>query len=147
MQNYSEIVQNVFVGNKHALDHSHNFSLIINCTHSIPFQPSLSEFIRISINDREQDYDLMFHAILSNNILSKIYEHSREGKVLINCNQGQQRSCALCACYLICYYRYTPDRAIKYIKQKRPLAFDGSVNFMKTIKKFNNKKYKVMKKY
>jgi protein-tyrosine phosphatase len=49
---------------------------------------------------------------------------------------GQQRSCAVVACYLIKYYNLTPQEAIDFIKLKRPIAFFGNVNFLQTIEFF-----------
>lgn len=47
-----------------------------------------------------------------------------------------QRSCALCACYLIKYHKMKPIEAINYIKSKRPIAFFGNVNLLSTIEQF-----------
>ena len=144
MQNYDEIIPNIYVGNRHSLDHSHNFSLIINCTQSVPFQSSMSEMIRISVQDDPSNSNELFKQLYEGNILEKIYNHEKSGsKVLINCSQGSQRSCAVCACLLVQYKNYTPMKAVNFIKERRPLAFNGSINFMSVIKKFNTKKYKL----
>lgn len=143
MQNYNEIIPNIYVGNKHSLEHSHIFSLIINCTTTIPFQSSMPEMIRISIDDDPSNSNLLFNILHNQKILEKIHKYEKIGeKVLINCSQGIQRSCAVCACLLVLYKNYTPMKAIKFIKRKRPLAFNGSANFITVIKKFNTKKYK-----
>ena len=47
-----------------------------------------------------------------------------------------QRSCAVCACYLIKYHKMKPNEAINYIKSKRPIAFFGNVNLLSTIEQF-----------
>lgn len=145
MQNYDEIIPNIYVGNRHSLDHSHNFSLIVNCTTTVPFQSSMSEMVRISVDDDPSNSSEMFNILHNENILQKIYNHERLGqKVLINCSQGIQRSCAVCACLLVTYKNYTPMKAVNFIKEKRPLAFNGSINFISVIKKFNTKKYKAL---
>lgn len=145
MRNYDEIVPNVYVGNRHALDHSHNFSLIVNCTSTIPFQYTVNEMIRISVEDDPSQSNELFVHLYDNGILEKIYSHVSQGmNVLINCSQGVQRSCAVCACLMVSYMNYTPMKAVKHIQEKRPVAFCGSINFLTTIKKFSNKRYRAI---
>ena len=50
---------------------------------------------------------------------------------------GQQRSCAVIACYLIKYNNMNAHTAIEYCKKKRQMAFFGQVNFMDTIMKYD----------
>ncbi len=49
---------------------------------------------------------------------------------------GQQRLCAVIACYLIKYNNMNAHTAIVYCKKKRQMAFFGQVNFMDTIMKY-----------
>jgi hypothetical protein len=44
-----------------------------------------------------------------------------------------QRSCAVVACYLVKHEIMTPDESVAFIKMKRPIAFEGGVNFIETI--------------
>ena len=53
--------------------------------------------------------------------------------VLVHCFAGAQRSCAIVACYLITYYKVTPNDVIDFIKSRRRVAFFGGSNFIQTI--------------
>ena len=57
-------------------------------------------------------------------------------KVLVHCSQGIQRSCAVVACYLVKYKNMDVLESINFIKQKRPIAFFGAINFLDTINIF-----------
>ena len=47
----------------------------------------------------------------------KIWKYEKSGlKVLINCSQGIQRSCAVCACLLVQYKHYITKDDLKRIK-------------------------------
>jgi protein-tyrosine phosphatase len=143
VMNCDEICNNIYVGNKLSLENPHTYSLIINCTKSIPFPPCNTEYIRVPINDHPDSNKEMFDTLISNGILEKIKYHvEKNNNILINCNLGIQRSCAVCACYLVKYLKYTPMKAVHHIRSKRPIAFSDSVNFLDTIKKFNTKKHK-----
>lgn len=144
MQNCNEIISFLFVGDRHALDNYYNYELIVNCTPNLPFPEYNTKRIRIPIKD-DHIYDRdLFELLENNNILENINEYVSGGQgVLINCNCGVQRSCAVAACYLVKYHRYTPERAIKKIQNKRPQAFSESVHFYDTINNIYNKKCKV----
>ena len=75
-------------------------------------------------------------------IVKNIKEHRRNGKVLVNCFVGRQRSAIVVACYL---YKNVfvndsqiltaesiiemMNKIITYIRTKRPIAFTPQVNF------------------
>jgi|SaaInlV_150m_DNA_4_1039716.scaffolds.fasta_scaffold00951_4 protein-tyrosine phosphatase len=146
MENCNEICDNIFVGNKLSLENPHQYSLIINCTPSIPFPLCNTEYIRVAVNDHVTSNNDMFAILYNNGILERIKHHAdNNNSILINCNQGIQRSSAVCACYLVKYLSFTPMKAINHIKSKRPIAFQDNINFLETIKKFNTKKYKNIK--
>ena len=135
MENCNEIVNYLYIGNKHALENFYDYELIVNCTPNIPFPSSHNKHIRIPIMDASSEESNLFNIIQSNNILEEINEYVSGGQnVLVNCNQGKQRSCAVVACYLIKYHNYSPTKAIRIIQYKRPQAFVGSINFINTIK-------------
>jgi protein-tyrosine phosphatase len=119
-----------------------NFDVIINCTkeYEIPFPTnSKSLCIRISIKDDPYDSNILLSKINEYNLLEQIFSNiENKRSVLVHCSMGIQRSCTIIACYLIKYYKMTPDEAIKYIKSKRPIAFFGNVNLLSTIVDFYN---------
>ena len=144
MQNCDEICNNLFVGNRQSLYNPYNYSMIVNCTPCLPFPECHSEYSRVSIHDHPDNSNQLVDILYNTPVLERINYHMiNGGSVLINCNQGMQRSCAVCACYLIKYQGFTPMKAVNFIKSKRPQAFANQINFIQAIKKFNGKKYKL----
>jgi protein-tyrosine phosphatase len=93
--------------------------------------------IRISILDEPFDSENLYNILETQNILDTIKKYiSQNKKVLIHCNMGQQRSCAVIACYLIKYNNMNAHTAIEYCKKKRQMAFFGQVNFMDTLMRY-----------
>jgi protein-tyrosine phosphatase len=139
--NFHEIIENLYVGNSKSSE-SQDFNVIINCTkeYEIPFPiNSKALCIRISIKDDPYDSNILLSKINEYNLLEKICSNIKNKlSVLVHCSMGIQRSCTVVACYLIKYYKMTPDEAIKYIKSKRPIAFFGNVNLLSTIVDFYN---------
>jgi protein-tyrosine phosphatase len=79
----------------------------------------------------------MYFILEEQKILETIEKYISQNKnVLIHCNMGQQRSCAVCACFIIKYSRLSMDNVIENIKIKRPMAFFGAINFEDTIIKY-----------
>lgn len=145
MQNCDEICNNLYIGNRQSLYMSQTFDMIINCTPSLPFPDISKECVRISIHDHPDNGDMLFDILHNNKILHKINNCINNNQtVLINCNQGIQRSCAVCACFLVVFQGFTPMKAVNYIKSKRLQAFDGQINFINVIRKFNTRKYKLL---
>ena len=141
MNDYNEIIDNLFLGNKNSLEswNLHRYSLIVNCTHDIPLLESCKKSIRLPVKDDPYESDKLYSLIYDTSVLKTIHETlKKEEKVLIHCSMGMQRSCAIVACYLIVYNSITPAAAISYIRQKRTIAFFGQVNFIKTIETIYN---------
>jgi protein-tyrosine phosphatase len=124
--NYNEIIPYLYVGNRYAIDDAYLFDLIINATPDIPFPYEIlqkkykQEYIRITIRDVPCDSENLYNILETQNILDTIQKYiSQNKKVLIHCNMGQQRSCAIIACYLIKYNNMNAHTAIEYCKKKR----------------------------
>ena len=140
--NYNEIIPNLYVGNKYATTDIYLFDLIINCTPDLPFPQEdkqklyEKEYIRIPIRDEPFESERLYNILEEQNILDTIKKYISQNKnVLIHCNMGQQRSCAVCACYLLKYSEIGLD-VIENIKKKRPMAFFGGINFSDTIARY-----------
>lgn len=133
-----QIIDNLYVGNiKSSEIYGNQFDLVVNCTPDIPKPTPCKKFIRISVYDTPSESDKMYMEIHRTNVLQEIYKTlQNNGKVLIHCFAGVQRSCAITACYLIWRFRMTPTDSIHYIRTNRPIAFFGDVNFQKTIYNF-----------
>ena len=133
---YDEIIDNLFIGSATSLNCSDDFDLIVNCTTDI-FIKKPDNTIRIPIRDSPDECKLFLQLLDDTNVLEKINTALiNNQKVLVHCYAGQQRSCAVVACYLIKYNNMIPYTAINYIKMKRRIAFFGEVNFISAIVDF-----------
>ena len=135
---YDEIMTNLFIGGAGSAKNRYGFSMIVNCTRKsdISFPTECKHCIRIEIDDSPTYHNKLFDYIEKTQVLDKMNNALQKGyKVLVNCFAGSQRSCAVVACYLIKYYKFDVRQAIQYIKNKRPIAFYGDVNFIEAITK------------
>jgi len=134
IDSYNQIANFLYLGNIHSLNDQEKFYLIVNCTKHIPLATKCKETIRISVDDHPTECDNMTKFMNQTHVLEKIHNcRMNQQSVLIHCHAGMQRSAAVLACYLIHYYKMTPDEAIRFIKRKRPIAFYPQANFMKVI--------------
>ena len=134
IDSYNQISNFLYLGNIDSLKDQEKFYLIVNCTKHIPVATKCIETIRISVDDHPTECDNMIKYMKSTRVLERIHHCRMNNKqVLIHCHAGMQRSAAVLACYLIKYYKMTPDEAIRFIKSKRPIAFYPQANFMKVI--------------
>jgi protein tyrosine/serine phosphatase len=134
IDSYNNISTFLYLGNIDSLKDQDKFHLIVNCTKHIPLARKNKETIRISVDDHPTECDNMMNYIKNTHVLEKIHTcRMNQQPVLIHCHAGMQRSAAVLACYLIHYYKMTPDEAIRFIKSKRPIAFYPQANFLKVI--------------
>jgi protein-tyrosine phosphatase len=133
---YDEIIDHLFVGSASALSHSENFDLIVNCTSDISIKDP-NKTIRIPIRDNPEECAKLLKLLSDANVLEEINANiNNKKKVLVHCQAGQQRSCALVACYLMKYNKMNPYTAVNHIKMKRRIAFFGEINFLSAIVNF-----------
>jgi protein-tyrosine phosphatase len=70
-------------------------------------------------------------------IVSKLSkEYRTEEPILVHCAAGMQRSAAVMAMFLIAKENMSAEDAIKFIREKRPIAFMPMANFGSAIKGF-----------
>ena len=133
---YDEIIDHLFIGSAKSLDEIENFDLIVNCTPDILIKyPNKS--IRIPVKDNQDECNKLLQLLKDTDVLEKINTAiNNKQKVLVHCYAGQQRSCAVVACYLIKYNNMNPYTAVNYIKMKRRIAFFGEINFISAIINF-----------
>jgi protein-tyrosine phosphatase len=133
---FDNIIDTIYVGNKNASKQCAEFYIIVNCTKDIPNQCD-NNTIRIPVDDSPDESDNMLEYILNTKVLEKMHEcvlHNK--KVLVHCRAGIQRSATVVVCYLIKYYHMGVYQAITYLQKQRPVAFFGHINFIKTIEDF-----------
>lgn len=141
VNNYDEIIPNLFLGSYKALQDYKKFDLIINCTKDIEF-PKGDEsngwvkYVRLAVNDEPSEAKKLQDMLDGNNILEMINTYLMENKkVLVHCKMGQQRSAIVIVCYLMRYFYVSSTEAINFVKAKRPIAFFGQVNFIDMLNK------------
>lgn len=135
-KSYDEIIDQLFIGSAEALTDSDNFDLIINCTPDI-FIKHPNKTIRIPMKDNPDECNKLLQLLKDTDVLEKINTtiHNKQ-RVLVHCYAGQQRSCAVVACYLIKYNNMKPYACVNHIKMKRRIAFFGEINFISAIVNF-----------
>jgi len=136
MDDYSEIIPNLYIGNKNATHQLFpTLTLVVNCTRDIP--NIFPNTIRVSIDDSYDWNPELLDIMINSDVLDEIHTNIlKRNKVLVHCRAGAQRSCAVVACYLIKYYGLYPDKAIELIRSKRRIAFFGHITFERAIESF-----------
>ena len=116
-----------------------NIKLIINCSKNIPFYFDVNDNIkkiRISIND---DISKSYYQLYDNlnYITNTIHKYtSNNNNVLIYCKKGKQLSTTIYAAYLIKYFNYSINEAIKYIININNKSFYPYVKYYNSLNKF-----------
>lgn len=132
---YSEICDFLYVGSANSIKLSDNFDLIINCTPDVREPKQYKQFIRLPIHDDPNDIEDALSIINETGVLAVIDKAiSNCQHVLVHCCAGEQRSCAIVACYLIRYRCMRPTKAILYIQERHKPAFNGGINRMELLK-------------
>jgi len=154
MQNSAdEILPNLWLGNiKAATDPrwlgEKGIQCIFNCTKDIPFVPTTPRQYRVPVDDNLQAEEIRNLELWSYEIVFKMMREYRTGQpMLVHCHAGMQRSAACVAMFLIATKHMNPEQAYKYIKERRPIAFQHSVNFRGAIESFYDSYQKLLAVY
>jgi hypothetical protein len=137
-----EILPGMWLGNRvAALDErwlrDHNIKSVFNCTKDIPFVPSIPRKYRVPVDDNLQAEEIRNMELWSYETVYKMSLEYKTGQpMLVHCAAGMQRSAAAIALFLIAVRNMTPDQAIQYIQERRPIAFRPGPNFYKAIEGF-----------
>ena len=142
-----EILPGLWLGNRGASQDTeflreHQITAIFNCTKDIPFRqgvhPDMHQY-RVPLDDNLEPEEIRNLEHWGWEVAYKVAkERSAGNRILVHCHAGMQRSAASLAIYLIATHRCTTEEAVAFIKQRRPIAFYGNVNFYKGIKGFEN---------
>jgi hypothetical protein len=141
-----EVVPGLWLGSRYAAQNpdymkEKRIRAVFNCTKDIPFDTSIPRQYRVPVDDSLQEPDIRNLELWSYEIVYKIAHEMRRAEadgtaVLVHCAAGMQRSAASVAMYLIATKGMTTDQAVAYIKSKRSIAFQPSINFEKSIRGF-----------
>ncbi len=113
---------------------------IINCSKDLDENGFGVDSIRINVDDRPSVSHMEDNETMSNALDSTVeYIHKClviNKVVLVHCRAGKQRSACVVAAYLMKYGEVDVDKAVYYIRTKRPQAFQPSINFLPALKKY-----------
>ena len=151
-RSYDEIIPNLWLGNLNAcFDKKFLKEKKIKAIVSL-YSPNLKTdffinkgiaIFQVQIKD---NFSFRSNFIVFNNlekILSFISNYLKNNQsVLVHCHYGWQRSATICAAYLMKTQKKTMNQAVKYIQNKRDLAFFPDTNFYIALRLFEKKLYK-----
>ena len=142
--NAHEILPGLWLGNRAAaLDDNwlreKGIKTIFNATKDTPFSPVATERYRIPVDDNLEPVEIANMRRWGPEAVYKIvYAHRAGLPILVHCHAGMQRSAALVAMTLIALKNYDAEKAIKYIRDRRSVAFFPVANFADAIKGFES---------
>ncbi len=111
--------------------------VVFNCTKDIPFHPNARIRYRVPVDDDLSQEEIRNMELWSFEIIYKLVKEYKSGKtILVHCAAGMQRSAAVVAMFLIATQGMKWEEAIQFIRQRRPIAFYPSANFLQAIQGF-----------
>ena len=141
--NAHRIAPRLWLGNKiSALDEdflrNENITTVFNCTKEFPFSPMIGRKYRVPVDDNLQPAEIHNMERWAPEIVYKVVSEYKQGNtILIHCHAGMQRSAAVMAMTLIALTNKKPDEVMDHIRSIRPIAFQPSANFKKSILGFD----------
>lgn len=137
-----EILPGLWLGNKKASLNDgwlreKGISTVFNATKDLPFSPIATQRYRIPVDDNLEPVEINNMRRWAPEAVCKIVRAHKSGApTLVHCYAGMQRSAALIAMTLIALKDYDSDKAIKYIRDRRSVAFFPAANFNDAIRRF-----------
>jgi protein-tyrosine phosphatase len=141
-----EIIPRLWLGNVRASQDEdfmrrENIDVIFNCTKDLPFlneeRRSTPKQYRVPVDDNLEEEEIRNMELWSPEIAHKLLTQYNNGHtILVHCYAGMQRSAACVAMLLIALKHMTAQEAMKYIKERRPVAFQPRANFGRAIHSF-----------
>lgn len=141
--NANEIIPHLWLGNaKASMDEDfirkNNIVVVFNCTKNLAFSPIIPIKYRVPVDDNLEEEEIRNMELWSGEIAFKIMAEYIEGKtILVHCMAGMQRSAASVAFMLIVYKKMRALDAMRYIKERRSIAFYPRANFGRSIDYFD----------
>lgn len=137
----TEVIPGLFVsGKREALSsyflRSRNIQIIVNATKTVSFLNNDLLKIRLPIDD-DPDQSSIFLAKLPDVVNTIVESLQNGGPVLVHCAQGISRSCSIIVAVLLKLNPYQKlDDAVKFLKEKRPVAFALGMNFRQALETY-----------
>lgn len=142
----NEIIDRLWLGDYHASQdetflRSQHIDVVFNCTKDLPFAPVQPMIqYRVPLDDNLEEAEIRNAGLWSSEIALNIYKYHQEGaRILVHCMAGRQRSAASVAMYLILLKGFTTEQAIRFIREKRAVAFYPQPNFLRSIQMFEQR--------
>ena len=153
--NADEIIPRLWLGNVRASQDEdfiqrENIDVIFNCTKDLPFlyeerryssttkdlpfMFNMPKQYRVPVDDNLQEEEIRNIELWSPEIAHKLLTMYNKGHtILVHCYAGMQRSAACVAILLIALKHMKAEDAMKYIRSRRPVAFQPRANFGRAI--------------
>lgn len=137
--NAHEILPGMWLGNRAASQDSawlseKGITTVFNATKDIPFAPVVRHAYRIPIDDNLEPDEINNLRRWAPEAVYKVVREYRSGRpLLIHCHAGMQRSAALTAMTLITLKDYDAEKAMKFVRDRRSVAFFPVANFKDAI--------------
>jgi predicted protein tyrosine phosphatase len=145
MSNADEILPRLWLGNVRAsMDEdfirTKSIDVVFNCTKNLAFSPIIKIKYRVPVDDNLEEEEIRNMELWSTEIAYKIILEYNQGRtILVHCMAGMQRSAASIAFFLIAYHKIHANDAMRYIKERRHIAFHPKANFGRAIEVFDRK--------
>jgi protein-tyrosine phosphatase len=137
-----QIIPNVWLGNARAAKDetflkNAGIKTVFNCTKDLPFHSSIKRRYRIPVDDNLQPEEIRNMELWSLEIVIKMINEYKEGNpIFVHCHAGMQRSPAAVAMFLMALKGMTLEQAKGFIKERRPIVFQPSANFQRSMEGF-----------
>tara|TARA_B100001123_G_C15179193_1_gene974632 strand:- start:188 stop:664 length:477 start_codon:yes stop_codon:yes gene_type:complete len=144
-----EIIPGLWIGN-HVASSTQDFyiensiSCVINCTKELDFLQTTEKKgiknIRIPVDDDLTENQIESLYLYLWDITEYIHKELLQYKnILVHCYAGVQRSSTIVCAYMMRYGKLPYKKVVAMIRSKRPICFRPSINFKKSLIKFENK--------
>lgn len=137
--NAHEILPGLWLGNRASSQDNDwlaekGITTVFNATKNIPFSPSVKHAYRIPVDDNLEPIEIMNMRKWAPEAVLKIIREYKTGRpLLVHCHAGMQRSAALVAMTLIALKGYDADKSMKFVRDRRSVAFFPVANFKESI--------------
>ena len=136
------ILPGLWLGNRKAAANreflqQNNITTVFNCTKDLPFDASIVRQYRVPVDDNLEAVEIANMERWAPEIVYKLVSEYKAGhKILGHCYAGMQRSAAVVAMMLIAVFHKPMDEVVRYIRERRHIAFFPAINFEKAIRGF-----------